>query len=459
MPPKPWSGRFQEPTHQLVEAFTASLAFDCRLAPYDLRGSIAHARMLAKQRILTQKEAARIVKGLEGITREIARGKFPFSAADEDIHMAIERRLLKKIGPVAGKLHTGRSRNDQVALDLRLYVREVLDGLQERIRRLQRVLLDQAEGHAETILPGYTHMQRAQPIVLAHHLLAYVEMLERDRERLADARARVNVCPLGAGALAGTTFPLDRAYAAKLLGFDSVCQNSLDAVADRDFLVEFLADVALLMTHLSRLGEELVLWSTFEFGFVEFPDAFATGSSMMPQKKNPDVAELVRGKTGRVFGHLLALLTILKGMPLSYNRDLQEDKEPLFDAVETAEQCLEILAALVPRLAFKPKRMRRAAEWGYLAATDLADYLASKGLPFREAHAIVGRIVAYCLKAGKELTALSLAELKTFSPRFGPDALQALTLEASVARRNLVGGTAPAQVRRQIRAWAKRLKA
>ncbi|MBI2458854.1 MAG: argininosuccinate lyase, partial [candidate division NC10 bacterium] len=389
---KPWGGRFEAETHGQVEAFTASIHFDQRLAPHDIAGSIAHARMLQKCGILSKAEVDAIVAGLEEILKEIERGEFRTDPALEDIHMHIERRLVEKIGDVGGKLHTARSRNDQVALDLRLYLREAIGKIRDQIRSLQEALVAEAEVHLGTVMPGYTHLQRAQPILLAHHLLAYFEMFQRDRDRFADCLTRVNVLPLGAGALAGTTLPIDRAYVAKLLNFPKVAANSVDAVADRDFAVEFLAGCAVLAMHVSRLAEELVLWASAEFGFIELPDAFATGSSMMPQKKNPDVAELARGKAGRVYGSLLALLTMLKGLPLSYNRDLQEDKEPVFDAVDTIRQTLDVLPPMLKAIKFRPERMRAAAAEGFLNATDLAEYLVTKGVPFREAHDTVGRI-------------------------------------------------------------------
>ncbi|HEX7550043.1 MAG TPA: argininosuccinate lyase, partial [Candidatus Methylomirabilis sp.] len=378
---KAWGGRFGAETHKQVEAFTASIDVDRRLAPYDIQGSIAHARMLAKCGILTKAEGEKIVAGLAEIREEIARGEFRYDQALEDIHMHVERRLTERIGEVGGKLHTARSRNDQVALDLRLYLRETIGVIREGIRTLQRVLVSKAEVHLNTVMPGYTHVQRAQPILLAHHLLAYFEMFQRDRDRLADCLTRVNVLPLGAGALAGTTLPIDRAYVAKLLDFPVVAANSEDAVSDRDFALEFLSAAAILAMHISRLAEELVLWASAEFGFIDLPDAFATGSSIMPQKKNPDVAELARGKTGRVYGALFTLLTIMKGLPLSYNRDLQEDKPPIFDAADTIQQMLDVLPPMLSAIGFRVDRMRAAASEGFLNATDLADYLVTKGIP------------------------------------------------------------------------------
>jgi argininosuccinate lyase len=447
---KAWGGRFSVETHKQVEAFTASIDFDRRLAPYDIRGSIAHARMLAKCGILPKAEAEKIVAGLTEIGEEIGRGEFRFDAALEDIHMHIERRLIEKIGEVGGKLHTARSRNDQVALDLRLYLREAIGEIREGIRELQGVLVSKAEVHLNTVMPGYTHVQRAQPILLAHHLLAYFEMFQRDRDRLADCLGRVNVLPLGAGALAGTTFPIDRAYVAKLLDFPTVAANSEDAVSDRDFAVEFLSDCAFLAMHISRLAEELVLWASAEFGFIELPDAFATGSSIMPQKKNPDVAELARGKTGRVYGALISLLTTLKGLPLSYNRDLQEDKEPIFDAADTVRRTLGALSPMLAAISFQVNRMRAAAEEGFLNATDLADYLVTKGLPFREAHEIAGRIVRHCVETAERLESLTLNKLRQFSPAFGPDVAKCISLDACVERRQSAGGTSSRRVSEAI---------
>ncbi|MCS6924806.1 MAG: argininosuccinate lyase [Candidatus Binatia bacterium] len=449
---KAWAGRFADASHPAVEAFTSSLAFDKRLALYDIQGSVAHCRMLVKQKILTRAEGEKILKGLDSIKQELQRGTFPFLPSDEDIHMAIERRLMEKLGPVGGKLHTARSRNDQVLLDVRLYLRDEIAAIQRLCQSLQRQLVRLAKRHAGTVMPGYTHLQRAQPVLLAHHLLAYYEMLERDRARLQQCSERVNVLPLGAGALAGTTLPIDRHYVARLLRFPRVSENSLDTVADRDFVVEFLAACAILAMHLSRLAEELVLWASSEFAFIELPDAFATGSSMMPQKKNPDVPELVRGKTGRVYGNLFALLTVLKGLPLSYNRDLQEDKEPLFDTVDTVKGVLGVLTAMLPHVTFRTDRLREAARGGFLLATDVAEYLVEKGMPFRRAHEIVGKVVRWCLEEDKQLEELSLAEWRRFSPLFEADLLGRLTPEAAVDRRRSYGGTARVQVQRRLRA-------
>ncbi len=448
---KAWAGRMEEATDPLVDAFTTSFPVDRRLYAHDIEGSIAHCRMLAKQKIITGAERDRIVAGLEAIRREFERGSFAALPSDEDIHMAIERRLIERVGSVGGKLHTARSRNDQVALDLRLYLRDAIDAMCASITALQDALASLARRHEDAIMPGYTHLQAAQPVLFAHHLLAYVEMLERDADRLRDCRTRTNVLPLGAGALAGTTFPIDRAYVAELLGFDAVSQNSLDTVSDRDAALEFLAAGSILAMHLSRLAEEIVLWASQHFGFIELPDAFATGSSMMPQKKNPDVAELVRGKTGRVYGSLVALLTTMKGLPLAYNRDMQEDKAPLFDAVDTLATSLAVMTAMVPRLGVRADRMRAAADAGYTLATELADYLATRGVPFRDAHAVVGAIVRRAIAEGRPLASFDLGELRRFSPAFDADVAEWLTPEAAVARRSATGGTAPANVRRRLK--------
>lgn len=448
---KSWSGRMAEATDPLVEAFTTSYPVDVRLFPYDIAGSIAHCRMLAKQRIIPARDASRIVAGLGRVRRELERGLFRVRPHDEDVHMAVERRLIELVGSVGGKLHTARSRNDQVALDLRLYARDAIAALRRRIGELRRALGRLARKHETVIMPGFTHLQPAQPILFAHHLLAYVEMLDRDDGRLVDCLVRVNVLPLGSGALAGTTFPIDRAFVARQLGFPALSENSLDAVSDRDFVAELLAALAILGMHLSRFGEEIVLWSSQQFGFVELPDAFATGSSMMPQKKNPDVAELVRGKTGRVYGNLMAMLTIMKALPLSYNRDLQEDKIPLFDTVDTVKGCLAVLTALLPRLTINAPRMLAATNEGFLLATDVADYLVTKGLPFREAHHVVGRAVRQCLEQNRPLEDLTPREWQELSKHFGPDLSEWLSLDAALARRVAGGGTAPANVARRLR--------
>jgi argininosuccinate lyase len=455
---KAWAGRFDVPTARIVEAFTTSLPVDRALYPYDIAGSRAHVKALVRAKLLTAREGRRLDAGLRRVLAELDGGHFHVHGGDEDIHMAIERRLTELIGPLGGKLHTGRSRNDQVALDLRLWLRAECDALDLELARLQRALTTVARRHRTAVLPGYTHLQRAQPVLLAHHLLAHHEMLARDRGRVRDCRARADELPLGAGALAGAGFALDRRYVARLLGFRRVSRNSLDAVADRDAAAEFLAAAAIAAVHLSRLAEELVLWATEEFGFVVLPDAFATGSSMMPQKKNPDVAELVRGRTGRVLGALVALLTTLKGLPLAYNRDLQEDKAGLFDAAATLRQCLAVLAAMLPALRFDTARMAAAAD-GLLLATDLADLLVERGMPFRRAHAVVGGVVRHCLATGTALRDVDAATLRRHSPLLEPGMLRALTPARSVARRRVIGGTAPAEVRRQLARAAREARA
>lgn len=454
---KAWAGRFREQTDPLVEAFTKSVTIDSRLYGEDIAGSIAHCKALEKARILTRTETRTIVRGLESVKRELDRGQFVFSPQDEDIHMAIERRLTEAIGPLGGKLHTGRSRNDQVALDMRLYLRTQLDELHERLAEFQRVLVAKAGAHRSLIMPGYTHLQRAQPVLFAHHVLAYVEMFERDKGRLRDARGRLNVMPLGSGALAGTNYPVDRRYTAELLGFPAVTQNSIDAVSDRDFMIEVASALSIVMMHLSRLSEELIVWASQEFQFVDLPDAFCTGSSMMPQKKNPDVPELVRGKTGRVYGHLMGMLTTLKGLPLSYNRDMQEDKEALFDALDTAQASVEVLAELVQGLRVNRPVVEQAAEVGGMLATELADYLVLKGLPFRETHAIVGQIVRYCIEKRRELADLSLGELKRFAKQFEADVMERLTVQGAIERKSQTGGTGRQAVAARLVAWEKRL--
>jgi argininosuccinate lyase len=448
---KPWAGRFTEATDAFVEAFTASVGFDQRLARHDIEGSIAHATMLARIGVLSDQDCKAIVTGLENIASEIERGDFFWSVELEDVHMNIEARLTGRIGEAGKKLHTGRSRNDQVATDIRLYLREEVDRIRAEIRRLQTALLDLAEREAETIMPGFTHLQVAQPVTFGHHLMAWFEMLSRDHERLGDCRRRLNVMPLGAAALAGTTFPLDRHYTAELLGFDRPAANSLDAVSDRDFAIEFTACASLIMMHLSRYSEELILWTSAQFGFVDLPDAFCTGSSIMPQKKNPDVPELVRGKSGRVFGHLVGLLTLMKSQPLAYNKDNQEDKEPLFDTIDTLKACLRAFADMVPHLRPDREAMYQAARKGYATATDLADYLVRKGIAFRDAHEIVGRAVRLGVETGRDLSQLSLAELQQMSACIEADVFGILTLEGSVRARNHFGGTAPDQVREAVR--------
>ena len=454
---KTWSGRFRDRTHRLVEAFTSSLSFDRRLYPYDLQGSIVHCRTLERAGVLSRKETTQILRGLEEVRSELDSERFSFSVEDEDIHMAIERRLTELIGPLGGKLHTGRSRNDQVALDIRLYLRDALGALLDGLCRFQRALLGQARAHLDVVMPGYTHLQRAQPVLFAHHLLAYVEMIDRDKGRVRDTLVRLDVMPLGSGALAGTNYPLDRAYTARLLGFTQVSENSLDAVSDRDFTIEVLASLSLVMMHLSRLSEELVLWASQEFQFVELPDAFCTGSSMMPQKKNPDIPELVRGKTGRVYGHLLALLTTLKGLPLSYNRDLQEDKEALFDALDTVVASLGVSTELIKSMTVNRAVLATAAGSGYMLATELADYLVTKEVPFRQAHATVGRIVRWCLDQKRDLRDLTLADLRSFSDRFEKDALDVVTVEGAIERKAQIGGTARKRVEARIKVLEKTL--
>ncbi|MCG2634777.1 MAG: argininosuccinate lyase [Gammaproteobacteria bacterium] len=443
---RPWAGRFTEATDEFVERFTASVTFDQRLYAEDIAGSMAHARMLTRVGVLTDEECEAILGGLTTIQQEIEQGRFEWSIALEDVHMNIEARLTGLIGDAGKKLHTGRSRNDQVATDLRLWLRQQIDDLDGMLEGLLRVLLDLGEAHADTVMPGFTHLQTAQPVTFGHHLLAWFEALKRDRARLADCRVRTNIMPLGAAALAGTSYPIDRAYTAELLGFDGLAHNSLDAVSDRDFAIEFCACASLLMMHLSRIAEELVLWSSSQFDFIVLPDRYCTGSSIMPQKKNPDVPELVRGKSGRVYGDLLSLLTLMKGQPLAYNKDNQEDKEPLFDAVDTLADCLQAFTGLLANLEPKPESMRAAALRGFATATDLADYLVRAGLPFRDAHEVVGRAVLFGLEQGRDLSELSLSELQTFSATIDPDIFEVLSLDGSVAARNHIGGTAPQQV-------------
>jgi argininosuccinate lyase len=448
---KLWGGRFAGGTVDSVEAFTASIEIDARLYRHDIMGSIAHAKMLGKQRIIPTRDAAKIVRGLAAIRREIDAGKFAFSPADEDIHMNIERRLTEMIGAAGGKLHTARSRNDQVALDMRLYLRDEVAVISESLRTLQLTLGKTAKKHLDVIMPGYTHLQRAQPVLLAHHWLAYYDMFGRDVERFADCLERINVLPLGSGAIAGTTFPIDRAYVAKLLGFPRISKNSIDAVSDRDFLLEFLSAAAILFVHLSRLADELVLWSSQEFAFIELPDGYCTGSSMMPQKKNPDVPELIRGKSGRVFGHLLALLTIMKGLPLAYNRDLQEDKVPLFDSADTVKASVRIMGEIVAGLKVRKDRMLDAARDGFMNATDLADYLAARAVPFRAAHEVAGRVVQFCIAQGKRIEELSIAELQRFSGKIEKNVYGYLSVQSVVRRRRALGGTARQNVVRRLK--------
>ena len=441
--------RFNKPANKLAAQYTASLSFDRRLYRQDIAGSIAHAKMLAKQGIISEEDASVITVGLEAIRQEIEQGNFKFKPELEDIHMAIESRLIEKIGDRGRKLHTARSRNDQVALDMRLFTKEAITDTVKALREFQRALLDVAEVNMKVIIPGYTHLQAAQPVLLTHHLLAYFEMLQRDIERFRDSYQRADVMPLGSGALAGVAYDVDREFLAKELGFSQVSRNSLDAVADRDFILEYEAAASIGMMHLSRLAEEIVLWSTAEFGFIELDDAYTTGSSIMPQKKNPDVAELARGKTGRVYGNLTALLTMMKGLPLAYNRDMQEDKEGFFDTVDTLLATLIVFTGMVKTLKVKAENTRRAAEGGYILATDLADYLVKKGVAFRTAHEIVGKLVNYAAGKGKTLTELDIKEYKKFSPQFGKDVYK-ITVESSLAARDVTGGTAPRQVKKAL---------
>jgi len=449
---KAWSGRFAEPLDALTQRFNASVDFDRRLAEFDIQGSLAHARMLSRCRIIAAADLEAIERGMAQILEEVRAGRFPWSIEREDVHFNIEHRLTELVGDAGKRLHTARSRNDQVATDIRLWLRSEIDGITGVLKRVREALLDLAEAQAATLMPGFTHLQVAQPITFGHHLMAYFEMFSRDAERLADCRRRANRLPLGASALAGTSYPIDRESVAKELGFDGVCENSLDAVSDRDFAVEFLAAAALAMTHVSRMAEELVIWSNPRFGFVTIADRFCTGSSIMPQKKNPDVPELMRGKTGRVYGDLVALLTVMKGQPLAYNKDNQEDKEPLFDAADTLRDVLSILAELLRGLQPRPDRMLEALREGFATATDLADYLVRKGVAFRDAHEAVARAVRHAEAQGKDLAALPIAELQAFDPHIHDDVYDVLTLEGSVASRNHPGGTAPAQVRAAIAA-------
>jgi len=438
-------GRFHKAADKLVTDYTTAVPHDARLYPYDIAGSIAHARMLARQGIISAAEGETIVKGLETIQREIEQGSFEFKVELEDVHMNIEARLLEKIGEVGGKLHTARSRNDQIALDMRLFVRQAISDTLAALKDLQRKLLDLAEANKEVIMPGYTHLQIAQPVLLAHHLLAYFEMLERDRGRFDNCLERASVMPLGSGALAGVAYNIDRQFLAEELGFSRISRNSIDAVSDRDFVIEYEAAACICMMHLSRLAEEIIVWSSEEFSFIELDEAYATASSIMPQKKNPDVAELARGKTGRVYGNLIGFLTTMKALPLAYNRDLQEDKEGLFDTVDTLLATLQVFRGMVGKLKVRPDNLRRAVDRGYILATDLADYLVKKGESFRQAHNIVARLVSYALSRGKSLGGLSLSEYNEFSPLFGED-VYSITVESSLAARNVTGGTAPEQV-------------
>ncbi len=448
---KAWSQRFESSLHPAIAAFNASIAFDIELIEYDLTGSQAHAQMLAKTGILSPEESAQLVNGLEQIRQEYRDGRFQPTIDDEDVHFAVEHRLIELVGEVGKKLHTGRSRNDQVGTDTRLYLRAQIDDIREGVRAFQRALLAHAETHVETLIPGYTHLQRAQPLSLAHHLLAYVEMAQRDWERLGDVRRRTNISPLGCGALAGTTFPIDRAYSAELLDFTDVYRNSLDGVSDRDFAIEFTAAASLILMHLSRLSEEIILWASDEFGFVKLTDTCSTGSSIMPQKKNPDVPELIRGKTGRVYGHLQSLLVMMKGLPMAYNKDLQEDKEPLFDTVATVRGCLAAITVLLNEgIEFQSPRLAAAVAADFSNATDVADYLAAKGVPFREAYNLVGKVVRQCLTANKLLKDLTLDEWQVLHPAFETDIYEAIAPHQVVAARNSVGGTGFAQVRQAL---------
>ncbi|HPC15339.1 MAG TPA: argininosuccinate lyase [Candidatus Hydrogenedentes bacterium] len=454
---KLWGGRFEKKTDEIVERLGESVSYDARLAPWDIRASIAHARMLGDTGIISRQDAHRIVRGLESIAKDVAAGRFTWDITLEDIHTNIEAELVRRIGDPGKRLHTARSRNDQIATDVRLWMRDQIDAVRGLLINLQSALIAFAEKHAGVILPGFTHMQHAQPVLLAHHVLAYHEMFDRDRERFGQLRARVNVLPLGSAALAGTPHPIRREQVARELGFAAVSANSMDAVSDRDHLIEFCAAASIAMMHLSRLCEELVVWSSQEFGFIEIGDAFTTGSSIMPQKKNPDVAELVRGKTGRVYGSLIALLALMKGLPLAYNRDLQEDKEPLFDASDTLQLCLAAVARMIPAIRVNAARMAEAAREGFMEATDLADALVNAGMPFRDAHAVVGRIVLHCVRNGKRLTDLSLSEIQTFSPLFNEKIRYALDMHAIVKKRDLPGGTAPRRVMAALRRAKARL--
>jgi argininosuccinate lyase len=457
MSEKQWGGRFKEKTAKIVETFTSSINVDRRLYAYDIQGSIAHCKTLAKAGIITAKEGRQLTAGLKKVKKEIDARAFHYTDALEDIHTHIESRLAEIVGPVAQKLHTARSRNDQVALDVRLYLRDTATSITRLLGQLRKVVVRVAKRHTETVLPGYTHLQRAQPVLLAHHLMAYYEMFSRDADRLNDCLVRINVMPLGSAALAGTPHPIDRKYTAELLGFKKVSANSMDSVADRDFIIEFLATASICMMHLSRLAEELIVWSSAEFNFIELPDAFATGSSIMPQKKNPDVAELIRGKTGGVFGNLMAMLTLMKSLPLSYNRDMQEDKTLLFTAADTLSACIEITVQLLPKIKFKKKNMQAAAGQGYLNATDLADYLVTKGMPFREAHQCVGQIVRHAVRNRKEIHELSLSELQQFSAQIEAEIFDFLGTQQLINRRITIGGTATRSVKAAIKTAEKKL--
>ncbi|MBI5642568.1 MAG: argininosuccinate lyase [Deltaproteobacteria bacterium] len=458
MKEKLWAGRFSLETDKLVDEFNASISFDKRLYKHDIRGSIAHATVLKEAGILTEREAKKIISGLKEVEKEIDAGKLAFTTGMEDIHMAVEGRLTEKIGALGGKLHTGRSRNDQVALDIRLYLKDEIYGIIALLHDLKAAVVEVAEKNFDCIMPGYTHLQRAQPVLLAHHLLAYYEMFKRDTARLFDSLERTDSMPLGAGALAGSPYDLNRGLTAKLLGFKDVTENSLDSVADRDFIIEFLSAASIIMMHLSRLSEELILWSSQEFGFVELSDAFSTGSSIMPQKKNPDVAELSRGKTGRVYGNLFALLTTMKALPLAYNKDMQEDKEPLFDTIDTLKITLKVYGPMLKTMRVKKENMLKATSAGFLNATDVADYLTKRGLPFREAHHAAGQAVAYCINRGITFDDLDLSEWKGFSKLFGPDIKDAIAIEKSINTRKIYGGTAFATVKKRLQAVMAEVK-
>lgn len=458
MSEKLWNGRFSEKTDKMVEDFTSSIDIDKRLYSYDIEGSIAHCRMLAKASIISDTDALTLIEGLGLIKREIERGEFRFDKSLEDIHMHIETRLIEKVGKVAQKLHTARSRNDQVVLDVRMYLRDETLNTVKHLVKLAKVMVGLAKTYIDVVLPGYTHLQRAQPVLLSHHFMAYYEMFSRDIDRLNDGLRRINVLPLGSAAMAGTTYPIDREYTAQLLGFPKVSANSIDAVSDRDFIIEFLSAASICMVHLSRMSEELILWSSSEFGFIELPDSFATGSSIMPQKKNPDVPELVRGKTGRVFGDLISLLTMMKSLPLSYNRDMQEDKTALFQTVDILKKCIEIYIKMLPKLKINREVMEQATSKGFLNATDMADYLVASGMPFRQAHGCVGEAVAYALSQKKELHELTLNELKSFSSHIKKDIFQILTTDQMINRRKSIGGTALECVKAAIKKAEKDLK-
>ncbi len=454
---KLWGGRFAEGSHPLLEEYTASVHFDRRLAQHDIQGSIAHAKMLHKAGLLSGRERDRLVRGLKEINREIEEGRFQFDAALEDVHMNIEARLTEKVGDAGKKLHTARSRNDQVALDLRMYIKDEIEQITGRLRTIQGALVQFADENRDVIFPGYTHLQQAQPVLLGHHVLAYVCMFERDKERLKDAYKRTDVMPLGSGALAGTSIPIDREFVARELGFSRISENSMDAVSDRDFAIEYMGALALIGVHLSRLAEELVLWSSSEFGFIEIGDAFCTGSSIMPQKKNPDIPELARGKTGKLIGNLVALLTTMKGLPLCYNRDMQEDKLPVFESTDVVKATLDVFARMMGSVTVKLDSVARAVKGGYLLAVDLAEYLVKKGTPFRESHRIVGKLVSAAIKQGKGLEELTGEELRRFSKAFEDDALLLMNVQASVRSKTSSGGTSPRQVAAQIRSWKNRL--